>query len=68
MKIIYTIVALIILVLLFKFSILSIVGVLFAILTISCLLAAISSFLDREFFSGICWLIPTVFFLILIFK
>ncbi|OKZ74599.1 MAG: hypothetical protein BHW00_04385 [Clostridium sp. 26_22] len=68
MKIFYTIVAVIILVLLFKFSVLSIVGVLFAILTISCLLASISSFKDGEIISGILWAIPTVFFLILIFK
>ena len=68
MKIFSTIIIILILVLLFKFSILSIVGGFFAILTISCLLATISSFKEGEIISGILWAIPTVFFLILIFK
>lgn len=68
MKIFSTIIVLLILVLLFKFSIISIVGIFFAILTIACLLASIPSFKDGEVGSGILWAIPTVIFLIIIFK
>ena len=68
MGIFSTIIIILILVLLFKFSILSIVGAFFAILTISCLLASISSFKEGEIVSGILWAIPTILFLMLIFK